>query len=557
MTYFDDIAMEETKKYLTALPPNHGKRPRDIKDDLRKLVYDRLQVENALLPKNQHTKMPSNLLNSQIAEIILHTQPVVNVACAGMDADPELDLLCIYQSTGPDMGLYSANKNVIGNLIEEFNYNAGSKNISEVISILRRRAPRMERTIDRDLIPVNNGVFHYVSKQLLPFSKDYIFLAKTRVDYVDNPVNPVIHNPIDSTDWDFESWMEETFPDAEVRQLMWEIIGAILRPFVPWNKAALFYSPMGNNGKGTLCQMFRNLAGPGTSVSISLADLGKDFMLEQLIRANCIITDENDCGLFVDKAANLKEIITNDMLMINRKHKTAISFRFYGFMVQCLNEMPRIKDKSDSLFRRLLFIPFTECFTGRERKYIKSNYLNRPEVLQYVLNKALNMSYYELSTPTVCVEALNAYKSYNDTVRTFAEEIVPQLQWDLVPYSFLYALYKAWYAKNSSGTVQGRNTFIEDFRNLIRSGAFPEWYVRDDDAQIRTKNLMDKPEVLICEYDIKEWMNPAYVGNDFKKKALPLLKKKYKGILRHNPKCGETPEVADDSDDYDDNDDVA
>ena len=71
-------------------------------------------------------------------------------------------------------------------------------------------------------------------------------------------------------------------------------------------------------------------------------------------------------------------------------------------MVQCLNEMPRIKDKSDSFYRRQLFIPFTKCFTGEERKYIKQDYLKRTEVLEYVLYRVLNMNYYELDTPQTC-----------------------------------------------------------------------------------------------------------------------------------------------------------
>ena len=67
----------------------------------------------------------------------------------------------------------------------------------------------------------------------------------------------------------------------------------------------------------------------------------------------------------------IRDRITGDTIQVNRKFKAPISFKFKGFMVQCLNEMPRVKDKSDSFYRRQLFIPFTKCFTGAERKYIK------------------------------------------------------------------------------------------------------------------------------------------------------------------------------------------
>lgn len=128
----------------------------------------------------------------------------------------------------------------------------------------------------------------------------------------------------------------------------------------------------------------RKLCGKGTYASIPLSDMSKDFMLEPLTRATAIIVDENDVGTYIDKAANLKAIITGDTIAINRKFKQAISYQFKGFMVQCLNEMPRIKDKSDSFYRRQLFIPFTKCFTGEERKYIK---LSRPRQHRHLKRK--------------------------------------------------------------------------------------------------------------------------------------------------------------------------
>ena len=62
----------------------------------------------------------------------------------------------------------------------------------------------------------------------------------------------VIHNDDDGTDWDVVSWMNELSDDPEVVDLLWEVMGATIRPAVSWNKTAWFYSMSGNNGKGTL-----------------------------------------------------------------------------------------------------------------------------------------------------------------------------------------------------------------------------------------------------------------------------------------------------------------
>ena len=182
--------------------------------------------------------------------------------------------------------------------------------------------------------------------------------------------------------------MHSLSDDDEIVQTLWEVLGCIIRPNVPWNKSVWFYSETGNNGKGTLCELMRQLCGEGTYAAIPLVDMGKDFMLEPLTRATAIIVDENDVGTFIDKAANLKAIITGDTVQINRKFKTPIPYQFHGFMVQCLNEMPRIKDKSDSFFScsfhlKNVLLALSEN-TLNMTIYIERMYLNMCYVGSYI-----------------------------------------------------------------------------------------------------------------------------------------------------------------------------
>lgn len=385
---------------------------------------------------------------------------------------------------------------------------------------------------DVNLIAVNNGIFDYETKTLRAFTPDVVFLSKSRVNYNPLATNIVLHNPDDGTDWDVESWMSDLSDDPEIVQLLWQILGAIVRPNVHWDKAAWFYSETGNNGKGTLCELMRSLTGQGTYASIPLSDFGKDFALTKLVNASAIIVDENDVGTYIDKAANLKAVVTGDVVQINRKFRDPISFRFHGFMVQCLNEMPRVRDKSDSFFRRQVFIPFTKCFTGAERKYIKHDYLHRPEVLEYVLHKVLNMDYVELDVPESCLNALAEYKEFNDPLRQFTSEILPELQWDLVPFTFLYDLYKMWYKKNvGNGEVISRKMFVKNLVNVLNDDS--EFICEDKSKKYYTGSQMDKAEPLIAEYDLKDWMNPHAAGShDMEKRCHPILQANYRGLLR-------------------------
>lgn len=527
----DNVVRDVTSQYLDSLVGKPLPDVATLKDELLKNTWDVFDLNNAVLPKGQKWKLPVNLFPAQIAMVIARTRPVCCISCAGDNTDPDFDLLAVYQDSGPDKGLYMTSEIALAAMIREYNFNISSHDVTEVMGILKQTVPHRQRCHDRDLIAVNNGIFNYKTKMLQPFDSSLVFLSKSRVDYKPNPVNPVIHNVDDGTDWDVESWMNDLSDDPEIVNLFWEILGAIIRPFVHWNKAAWFYSNTGNNGKGTLCELMRNLCGPGSYASIPLADFSKDFLLEPLTRASAIIVDENDVGGFIDRAANVKAVITNDVIQINRKFKTPIAYKFFGFMVQCLNEYPRIKDKSDSIYRRQLFVPFDKCFTGRERRYIKADYLKRPEVLEYVLHKVLHMDYYELSEPKACQDVLADYKEFNDPVRQFCEEILPQCAWDLLPFSFLYDLYKAWWQKNSpSGKIQGKNTFIQDIVNLLPS--FPVWSCPNKSQPVPTGNLMDAPELLIADYDLKDWCNPGYTGMKLDMKCRPMLKASYRGLKR-------------------------
>lgn len=498
-----------TKAYLSQLDPDVITSSDEIVNDLMGMVKHAFVLYNETAENGTKWRIPTDLEPEQIAMIILHVHNIKNINCSGAKADKDYDILGIYQEAGENAGIYVSDEATFRNLIWEYNPSLKKKDIEEVLYRFKNTAERIERCNDRDLIALNNGIFNYRTKQLEPFSPDKVFTAKCRVNYNPTAVSPVIHNDKDNTDWEVEDWVKGLFEDgSDIPETIWEIMGAIIRPNVRWNKAAWFVSEKGNNGKGTLCQLFRNLAGKGSYASIPLADFGKDFMLEPLIRCTSIITDENDVGTFIDKAANLKAVITNDVIQVNRKFKKPIAYQFRGFMVQCVNEMPRVKDKSESFYRRQLFIPFKKCYTGMERRYIKDDYLNRPEVLEYVLYRILNMNYYELSEPEACKQALEEYKTYNDPVRDFLQELLSEVKWECIPSPILYDMFKGWSQKNNPrGSILGKSSFFQSVGNCI--DPLKDGWEFNKNKKNRVLYRMDCEEPLLDEFSCERWMiNP-------------------------------------------------
>lgn len=522
-----------TRSCLEAMTDKDLQNPEYVESSIIQNVNDAIELENVLRSKATRWRMLDSLMPSQIADIMSSTYAIVNIVTS-KDPNADTGMIAMYQMSGINEGLYSVDSKLFFKIAKSYHYGLTAREFEEVMASLRLDVPEVRVCSNRDMIAVNNGIFDYKNKQLLPFTPEIVFLSKSRVNYNPTAKNVVIHNDEDNTDWDVESWMHELSDDDDIVTLLWQILGAIVRPLVNWDKSAWFYSEMGNNGKGTLCELMRQLCGVGTYTSIPLSDFGKDFMLEPLTHASAIIVDENDVGTYIDKAANLKAVVTGDIIQINRKFKTPISYQFHGFMVQCLNEMPRIKDKSNSFYRRQLFVPFTKCFTGAERKYIKHDYLQRTEVLEYVLYKVLMMDYYELDCPKACETALEEYKDFVDPIREFLKEHMDQFQWDLLPLSFLYDLYCSWYKLTCGNdrNMKSRQVFAKDIRVLV-DDLYPEWEFPFQ--SVRPSDRMNQPEPLIAEYHLNNWMNPMYQNSpDLKKKCVPVLKSNYKGLVRRD-----------------------
>lgn len=546
----DQIILEKTRLCLTVLKQQNITEPSRISATIINTVADELEVRNAaILSKSRKMNIPMSLEPFQLAEVLLTMYDIKKICCLEKAADSSYDLLGIYQEDGPNMGTYSVSGHEITRLCYEYVPGITRRGIDEVEAVLLAKSGRVFRTKDRNLVPVNNGIFNFDTKKLIDYSRDYVFLGKCHVDYVQNPVSPVIHNDKDNTDWELEEWVRALSDDPGVVNLIWEIIGACIRPNVSWNKAAWLYSTQGNNGKGTLCALMRNLCGDGNHTAIQLSAFSKDFALESLVKASAIINDENDTEVYIDKAATLKSVITGDVFQMDRKFKTPISFQFKGFMVQCINSLPKVKDRSNSFYRRQLIVPFLKNFAGKERKYIKDVYLARKDVLEYALWRVLNMDYYELSEPDACRALLLEYKEVNDPVRQFWAEMAEQFVWDLLPYEFIYDVYLKWLDVSNPGSKPlGKTRFKNHLKEIVQATSDIWWVPPQEecmemckgkpvkklrDKLFNRKDMMDKPETLIKKYRLQDWGDDTYKGGDEARKLIPSpTKKQGRGLMR-------------------------
>lgn len=505
---------------------------------------------NASVASRLRKRLPERLEFDEIAAILLHVFTFRMVATSHQSED---SLLSLYVPTDDDIwakskelasakGVYTTNTNFFYYLASLLSPKSKIKDIEEILERVRTFAPTVRATTEPYLFPVNNGIYNQQDKKLEPFSPERVFMTKIGVDYVTTATNPVIPEA-DGTTWDVENWLAELSVSSDVNLLLWQVIAASLQPNRGMNKSIWFYSESGNNGKGTVGQLIKNLLGRGNYSPLSVSDFKHEFLKQSLIGVAANISDENDVDEYIDSVKDYKASVTGDDILINRKHKDPVRVQFRGLNIQMMNGLPKTRDKTGSFYRRLLIVPFIKSFTNNgEKSFIKNDYIHRKEVLEYVLKKALALEFEEFIVPAESAYLLEQYREKNNPVLDFWKEVREELKWDLVPKHFLYDLFRKWFERtNPSGTVIGQRTFFDNLGPVIELDG--EWDNRmsNELSNIRVGNLMDADEPLITEYGLDRperngapspWAKTGYAGENAKVKRDFVRKTKYRGVVR-------------------------
>lgn len=400
----------------------------------------------------------------QAAALAMVYREVALIQAIESEDNRDTAFLAVYD---PDEGIYrecSGRTTPLTVFLREMVYTAGDRWIAEALSALRDLAPLRFQTADADLVALDDCVYNRVTGERSPYDPaEHVFLAKIRTRLPESkPELPRIQNP-DGSWWDPESWLEETV-GAELAPVMHEVNAYLLCPRAfSDDKIVAYLSESGSNGKGTTLVLQRAIVGGPrgvacASLGLEKFDGKKDFMLTRLMGAAANLSDESDPDAFLSSSAQLKAISSHDPVQINRKNRDPIEVRLFVPMIFSLNRLPKIRDKSAAVDRRLHIIRFGQKFAGSAKNpAIKKDYLLRDEVREWFVWQALVEigPITELSTPPAVADALEEYRGGNDHVVAFWRKYEPELTASNLPMLPLEFLYDAYVAESRAGRGSG------------------------------------------------------------------------------------------------------
>ena len=212
---------------------------------------------------------------------------------------------------------------------------------------------------DANLIAFNNGIYDIVTGELKPFSTDIVITNKIPWNY-----NPDAYNELaDST------LNKLACGDATIRVLLEECIGYCFYRRNELGKAFILTGDK-SNGKSTFLDCVKAILGDRNISALDLKELGDRFNTSMMFGKLANIGDDiGDDFLQGSQVSVFKKIVTGNRIKAERKGQDPFEFNPFIKLLFSANDIPRMKDKTGAVLRRLVIIPFNASFSKDDPDY--------------------------------------------------------------------------------------------------------------------------------------------------------------------------------------------
>lgn len=228
---------------------------------------------------------------------------------------------------------------------------------------------------DANLIAFNNGIYDLVTGELKPFSTDIVITNKIPWDY----------NPDAYFELADKTLNKLACNDAAIRALLEECIGYCFYRRNELGKAFILTGDK-NNGKSTFLDIVKTILGDKNISALDLKELGDRFNTSMMFGKMANIGDDiGDDFLQGSQVSIFKKIVTGNRIKAERKGQDPFEFNPFIKLLFSANDIPRMKDKTGAVLRRLVIIPFNARFS----KYLPDGVTIDPDFDPFIKYKLI------------------------------------------------------------------------------------------------------------------------------------------------------------------------
>lgn len=323
--------------------------------------------------------------------------------------------LCIYD---PEKGFYDPNIRLIKHTMIQLFENIKMSTRNEIYDYLTIEAPQKEQS-SRRYILFKNGVYDLETKQLLPHSPEYVISNIIPWDYNPNAYSELVDKTLDKL----------ACHDKEIRTLLEECIGYTFYRDSKLGKCFVFTGEK-NNGKSTFIFMLNNLLGDDNYSSVDITNLARELDIASLANKLANIKDDIADNYMDGLNVSLfKQVATGNRCRGKFLYNDPFDFYPYATLIFSANSIPRIKDPTGAVTKRMVIIPFNAVFTKDDPDFdpFINEKLCAPECMEYLVkigvDALLNVIMRNgFSNCGAANKEMEIYKVNNDSVLSFILE---------------------------------------------------------------------------------------------------------------------------------------
>lgn len=212
---------------------------------------------------------------------------------------------------------------------------------------------------EANLIVFENGVYDMVTGELKPFSSDMVITNKIPWNYNPDAYSELADKTLDKL----------ACNDRNIRLLLEECIGYCFYRRNELGKAFILTGDK-SNGKSTFLDCMKAMLGEQNISALDLKELGDRFSTAMMFGKLANIGDDiGDDFLQGSQVSIFKKVVTGNRIKAERKGQDPFEFNPFIKLLFSANDIPRMKDKTGAVLRRLVIIPFNATFSKESDDY--------------------------------------------------------------------------------------------------------------------------------------------------------------------------------------------
>lgn len=212
---------------------------------------------------------------------------------------------------------------------------------------------------EANLIAFENGVYDIVTGELKSFSYDMVITNKIPWNYNPDAYSELADKTLDKL----------ACNDRNIRLLLEECIGYCFYRRNELGKAFILTGDK-SNGKSTFLDCMKAMLGEQNISALDLKELGDRFSTAMMFGKLANIGDDiGDDFLQGSQVSIFKKVVTGNRIKAERKGQDPFEFNPFIKLLFSANDIPRMKDKTGAVLRRLVIIPFNATFSKESDDY--------------------------------------------------------------------------------------------------------------------------------------------------------------------------------------------